>query len=99
MLGKVNVMKKNLSLNFNLNKIEKAFLFSLFISVGVFHAVGNIYWICGKFGIQLAPGWYQDIINFVSAGGSIVDAFAIIAGVTLPAWVAPVLAGFGTVSA
>lgn len=99
MLGKVNVMKKNLSLNFNLNKIEKAFLFSLFISVGVFLAVGNIYWICGKFGIQLAPGWYQDIINFVSAGGSIVDAFAIIAGVTLPAWVAPVLAGFGTVSA
>ena len=99
MLGKVNVMKKNLSLNFNLNKIEKAFLFSLFVSVGVFLATGNIYWICGKFGIQLAPGWYQDIIDFVSAGGSIVDAFAIIAGITLPAWVAPVLAGFGTVSA
>ncbi|MFZ1758269.1 MAG: class IIc cyclic bacteriocin [Streptococcus suis] len=49
--------------------------------------------------MRLAPGWYQDIVDFVSAGGSIVDAFAIIAGITLPAWVAPVLAGFGVVSA
>lgn len=92
-------MKKNRTLNLKLNNIERAFLFSLFVSVGVFLAVGNIYWICGKFGIKLAPGWYQEIINFVSAGGSIVDAFAIIAGFTLPAWVAPVIAGFGTVSA
>ncbi len=92
-------MRNNVSLNFNLNKIEKPFLFSLLVSVGMLIAVGNIYWICGKFGIRLAPGWYQDIVDFVSAGGSIVDAFAIIAGITLPAWIAPVLAGFGVVSA
>ena len=93
------IRRNNVSLNFNLNKIEKTFLFSLLVSVGMLIAVGNIYWICGKFGIRLAPGWYQDIVAFVSAGGSIVDAFAIIAGITLPAWIAPVLAGFGVVSA
>lgn len=98
-LGKVVYYEKHVSLNFNLNKIEKTFLFSLLVSVGMLIAVGNIYWICGKFGIRLAPGWYQDIVDFVSAGGSIVDAFAIIAGITLPAWIAPVLAGFGVVSA
>ena len=93
------IMRNNVSLNFNLNKIEKTFLFSLLVSVGMLIAVGNIYWICGKFCIRMAPGWYQDIVDFVSAGGSIVDAFAIIAGITLPAWIAPVLAGFGVVSA
>lgn len=92
-------MKENVSLSFNLNKTEKAFLFSLIVSVGILIAAGNVYWICGKFGIQLAPGWYRDIVDFVSSGGSIVDAFAMIAGITLPAWVAPVLAGFGVVSA
>ena len=65
----------------------------------MFLAIGNIYWICGKFGIRLAPGWYQDMVDFVSAGGSIADAFAIIAGVSLPAWIVPILAGVGAVSA
>ena len=59
------IMRNNVSLNFNLNKIEKTFLFSLLVSVGMLIAVGNIYWICGKFGIRLAPGWYQDIVDFV----------------------------------
>lgn len=85
--------------HFKLTRIEKGFLFSLMVSVGVVLALGNIYWVCNKFGIQLAPGWYQDIVDFVAAGGSIVDAFAIVAGVTLPAWVGPVLAAFGVVSA
>jgi len=84
---------------FKLTKLEKGFLFSLMVSVGIVLALGNIYWVCNKFGIQLAPGWYQDIVDFVAAGGSIVDAFAIVAGVTLPAWVGPVLAAFGVASA
>lgn len=65
---------------FGLNKIEKAFLFSLLVSVVTIVAVGNIYWVCGKFGIELAPGWYQDIVDFVSSGGTIVEAFAAVAG-------------------
>lgn len=84
---------------FGLNKIEKAFLFSLLVSVVTIVAVGNIYWVCGKFGIELAPGWYQDIVDFVSSGGTIVEAFAAVAGVTLPAWVGPILVAFGLASA
>lgn len=84
---------------FELNKTEKMFLVGLFVLIGAVVAVGNIYWICNQFGISLAPGWYQDIIDFVSAGGTLVEAFAVIAGVTLPAWIAPILLAFGTVSA
>ncbi|MDU6352758.1 MAG: class IIc cyclic bacteriocin [Streptococcus mitis] len=49
--------------------------------------------------MELAPGWYQEIVEFVSSGGTIVEAFAVVAGVTLPAWVGPVLAAFGLASA
>lgn len=90
---------ENVLSRFKLTKLEKGFLFSLMVSVGIVLALGNIYWVCNKFGIQLAPGWYQDIVDFVAAGGSIVDAFAIVAGITLPAWVGPVLAAFGVASA
>lgn len=92
-------MNTMLAKSFKLNKSEKTVLIGLFVLIGTIVAVGNIYWVCNKFGITLAPGWYQDIIDFVSSGGTIVEAFAFVAGVTLPAWVGPILLAFGTVSA
>lgn len=59
----------------------------------------NIYFIANKLGIHLAPGWYQDMVNYVSAGGSLAGAFSVVAGVTLPAWIVPIATAFGAVSA
>lgn len=59
----------------------------------------NIYFIAGELGITLAPEWYQDMVNWVSAGGTITGAFAAILGVTVPAWLAAAAAGFSIASA
>ncbi|MFO3666548.1 class IIc cyclic bacteriocin [Anaerococcus kampingiae] len=59
----------------------------------------NIYFIANKLGITLAPGWYQNMVDWVSSGGTIAGAFAAIAGVTVPAWLSVAVAGFGLASA
>lgn len=61
--------------------------------------IPNIYFIADKMGIQLAPQWYQDLVNWVSAGGSLTTGFAAILGVTVPAWIAEAAAAFGICAA
>lgn len=59
----------------------------------------QIYFVANALGIQLAPDWYQAIVDWVSAGGTIAEAFLVVLGVTLPGWVTAAIAGFGLTSA
>ncbi|MGX7111297.1 class IIc cyclic bacteriocin [Gemella cuniculi] len=59
----------------------------------------NVYFIAGKLGITLAPGWYEKLVNYISAGGGAVDGVAMILGITLPGWAITVIGAFGLVSA
>jgi hypothetical protein len=84
----------------NIRKIDKKHIVKI-VSLLVFSLaiMPNIYFIAGKLGITLAPEWYQDIVDWVSAGGTIAGAFAAILGVTVPAWLAAAAAAFGVTSA
>jgi hypothetical protein len=77
----------------NIRKIDKKHIVkivSLFVlSLAI---MPNIYFIAGKLGIT-------DIVDWVSAGGTISGAFAAILGVTVPAWLAAAAAAFGVTSA
>lgn len=89
-----------LTLNsFKLSKVEKAFLISGLVLFVTLFLSANIYWVANKFGIHLAASWYEKLVDWVANGGSIVTGFATIAGISLPAWIGPVVAGFGTVAA
>ncbi len=90
---------KILKSHFQMNKLEKITFASVLGVLTLSIATLNIYWIAGKFGITLAPGWYTEIVDFVANGGTLVEAFAVIAGIALPAWVGVVVAGFGLASA
>nr|AAC69560.1 butyrivibriocin AR10 [Butyrivibrio fibrisolvens] len=80
--------------------MSKKQIMSNCISIALLIAlIPNIYFIADKMGIQLAPAWYQDIVNWVSAGGTLTTGFAIIVGVTVPAWIAEAAAAFGIASA
>lgn len=78
---------------------KKKILSSIVLPLLCIFAVTNIYWIANQFGINLKPDWFARIEEYVSAGGSIVEAFALVAGVTLPAWVTVIVASFGLTSA
>lgn len=87
-----------------MKKSLRSYLYS-FVVFGVVSAISafvfdsQIYFIAGKLGIRLAPGWYEDMVNYVAAGGSLAVAFASIAGITLPAWIVPIATAFGVASA
>ncbi len=98
-MEKILLMRKTVSRHLGMGKFEKKMAIGFMTMTCMVFAGANIYFICGKLGITLAPGWYQDIVNYVAAGGTLVDAFAIFAGITLPAWIVPIIAGFGVVSA
>lgn len=91
----MNTYQKRLGLS----NLEMKVVSLVFFGVVLALSFVNIYWVAGKFGIQLAPGWYQNIVDYVANGGTLVEAFAVVAGVTLPAWVGVVAAGFGLASA
>lgn len=59
----------------------------------------NTYYIADLFGINLGDGIVRQIVDFVASGGTIVQAFAVILGVTLPAWVAVLVTTMGITSA
>ena len=59
----------------------------------------QIYFVANALGIQLAPDWYQAIVDWISSGGTIAGAFAAVLGITLPAWLTAAVAGLGVVSA
>lgn len=67
----------------------------MFFLALAFILMPNIYFIANKLGITLAPGWYQNMVDWVTSGGTIAGAFAAIAGITVPAWLSAVVAGFG----
>ncbi len=64
-----------------------------------FIVVPSVYWICNKLGIHL-PGWqFQEILDYVANGGAVVAAFAFVAGITLPWWIAGAITVMGGVAA
>lgn len=68
-------------------------------AVLVLAVMPHIYFIANQFGITLAPHWYQTAIDWVSSGGTVAGFFAVMFGITVPAWLAAVAAGFGVTSA
>lgn len=78
---------------------KKVILKSIGLLALAFLIMPNIYFVAGKLGITLAPELYQEIVNWVSAGGTISGAFAAVLGVTVPAWLAAAAAAFGLASA
>ncbi|CEN23659.1 Bacteriocin class IIc cyclic gassericin A-like [[Clostridium] sordellii] len=89
----------NISNYLNLSKFEKVAFFSLFLILSLLIINSNIYFIADKMGITLSTKMYRDIVDAVSAGGSIAGAFSLIVGVTLPGWLVVAAAGFGLTSA
>ncbi|UXS28640.1 class IIc cyclic bacteriocin [Staphylococcus delphini] len=89
-------------LKLGLNKFEVALLsviFSTFAILTATYASLDVTWILDKFGIEIGTPKLNDIIDYVANGGSIVTAFTLIAGISLPAWVGPVVAAFGVTAA
>lgn len=82
-----------------MRKSKKQIISSCISTVLFLALIPNIYFIADKMGIQLAPGWYQDIVNWISAGGTIATAFAVVAEVTVPAWIAEAALAFGVAGA
>lgn len=77
----------------------KKLLSSIILPLLLLFATTNIYWVANKFGIRLATDEYQALIEFVAQGGTLVQGFSAIAGLTLPAWVGTAVLAFGTLSA
>ncbi len=69
------------------------------LAATMFVGLPNIYTIANLLGINMAPSWYQSIVSYVSAGGTIAQAFAAILGVVVPGWALAVVSGFGLASA
>jgi hypothetical protein len=59
----------------------------------------NIYTIANLLGIRMAPDWYQSIVNVVSAGGTIAEAFMVVLGIAVPGWALAIVSGLGLASA
>lgn len=59
----------------------------------------NIYTIANLLGIHMAPDWYQSIVNVVSAGGTIAEAFITVLGIAVPGWALAIAGGLGLASA
>lgn len=69
------------------------------LTMAIIAGLPSIYTVANLLGINLAPGWYQAIVSYVSAGGTIAQAFLTILGVVVPEWILTVVAGFGRASA
>lgn len=88
----------------NLNKKMTTALHVLLLAVAAIVVCAviarpQIYFVANALGIQMAPDWYQAIVDWVSAGGTIAEAFFVILGIALPGWVTAAIAGFGLTSA
>ncbi|REH94280.1 branched-chain amino acid aminotransferase [Staphylococcus felis] len=91
-----------MTLKLGLNKFEKTLVSMIFATIAVFSVAFmslDVTWVLDKFGIKIGTPTINEIINYVANGGAIVTAFAVIAGITLPAWVGPAVAAFATTAA
>jgi len=61
--------------------------------------IPDIYYVCDFFGITLAPSWYRRIIDGVAAGSGLISMITLVLKVTVPIWMAAVLAAFSVTSA
>lgn len=68
-----------------MNKVEKIVLAAFFI-IAILCATVSIVWLASLFGIHLTSHKISKILGEMSNGASLGTAFAIIVGVTLPAW-------------
>lgn len=80
------------------SKKKKWLILLSFCLIGIL-LVPDIYFIANKMGITIAPQWYQDIVDWVSAGGTLSGAFLAVLGVTVPAWLAAAASAFSIASA
>jgi hypothetical protein len=86
-----------MSIKLGLNKFETALISTIFAALAICTLIFmslDVTWVLSKFGINIGTPTMNEIINYVANGGSIVTAFAVIAGITIPAWVGPVVAAF-----
>ena len=81
-----------------LNKMESLILLGL-VLIFVLFATAHIVFIANKLGIHLSNHKVTKILDYVSAGGDLSTAFAVIAGITLPAWVVTAAAALGATAA
>ncbi|MFC4077342.1 class IIc cyclic bacteriocin [Salinithrix halophila] len=74
----------------------------LVIGVGasvLLSATMNINFICDQLGVTITGPEWRKITDYVAAGGSLATGFAVIAGITVPAWLASAAAAFGIYAA
>lgn len=82
----------------DINKTEKILLSVITIAFLMVFAP-NVTWVLEQFGISIGNNIVNGIIDYISNGGTLVAAFATIAGITLPAWVGVVTAAAGATAA
>lgn len=91
----IGFIKKNLSLN----KAEKSAIFTIMCTLTVAFGVCNITWICKQFGLNIGTNVINTIIDSMTAGATLSQAFAMIVGFTLPAWAAAAAGALATTAA
>lgn len=70
----------------DINKTEKLLLFVITIAILMVFAP-NVTWVLEQFGISVGNDVVNQIISYIDGGGTLLQGFALIAGITLPAWV------------
>lgn len=88
-----------MSLKLNINKTEKIILTVIAFGLILLFFTPNVTWVLKQFGINIGSNAVNSIIDYIANGGTLVQAFAVVAGVTLPAWVGALVASAGITAA
>ncbi|MDZ4411866.1 class IIc cyclic bacteriocin [Bacillus cereus] len=83
----------------NLSKWEIGILSTVLASVAMLSMNIDINFICDQMGITISGPTWRKLTDWVAAGGSLGTGFALIVGITLPAWILEAAAAFGIYAA
>ncbi|MFX3660187.1 MAG: class IIc cyclic bacteriocin [Ectobacillus sp.] len=81
-----------------MNKFEKILLASMVV-IAILCTTVSVVWLAREFGIHLTTSKMNKILDALANGASLGTAFAIIAGVTLPAWALAAAGALGATAA
>lgn len=82
----------------SINTVEKVIMAAVIVGVMLI-ASPEIIYIGKALGINISNDTMTQLIDSVNAGNSIAGAFAVVLGVTVPAWASAAAAAFATTGA
>ena len=91
----LNFLRQHLKLS----KLEIGILSTVLASVAMLSMNIDINFICDQMGITISGPTWRKLTDWVAAGGSLGTGFALIVGITLPAWILEAAAAFGIYAA